>query len=68
MGNLFLNYSSRSRAAGGWWCVVCFMQVLVAEDLVTTWARGVGFWKPSHVYEEPRVHEAVLVQASSGIR
>ena len=47
---------------------MCFIQVLVAEYLVTTWARGVGFWKPSHVYEEPRVHEAVLVQASSGIR
>lgn len=41
-GNLFLNYSSRSRAAGGWLPVVCFMQVLVSESLVPALAGRAG--------------------------
>lgn len=41
-GNSSLHYSSGARAAGGWQRVVCFMHVLVAEDLITVLADGAG--------------------------
>lgn len=64
MGNLFLNYYQDPEQ------LVCLVVCCVFYASFSSWRPEstylLGSWlrKPSHVYEEPRIHEAVLVQAS----